>query len=197
MTYDEACGLIAELMNQWFAVDPERRTFTAESVARELAGDREAASLGVNPLPEEWAGVLSDSAPLRSQYPSLAMELLMRADVIDDAFSRTLIAIDQVAARLSALTEEDRRAGWTEEVAARWVEILRETRTDLARGDANPQDLRIVGVVARWLDYDGLSNGSLADALYSITNEIGMLPNRSGSRPGSDSGRTQKGSKGA
>jgi hypothetical protein len=85
-----------------------------------------------------------------------------------------LAAIDALVARLrSGLTRADRRAGWTPDNAAMWIEILEETRRDFEQAPQNSADLWIVGGVARQLDAVGTTEGELAEALYSLAFELG------------------------
>ena len=85
-----------------------------------------------------------------------------------------LAAIDALVARLrSGLTRADRRAGWTPDNVAMWIEILQETRREFERAPQNARDLWIVGGVARQLDAVGTTEGELAETLYTLAFELG------------------------
>lgn len=96
--------------------------------------------------------------------------------VSDEQIKKVVSDFDALSLRLSTgLTGEDRRFGWSTEDVTTWIEILEKARADFVRDPASAGDLWLVWGSARQLDYQGTTEGELAEALYALGCALSLL----------------------
>jgi hypothetical protein len=79
-------------------------------------------------------------------------------------------ALQRLIADLSRpLSEEDRREGWTEALQRDWRQHFVELETRLRKGEAPEGDQYHL---MRWLNFDGLGLGPLADQIRPIQRQL-------------------------